>query len=400
MKKINYIISAFFIALLVNCTGNDNEVLGGSNSENRNELAHENLNTYKGILVSNRLNTPIIDGVNKTSARKQSIETINLDNFSIEQIAKAVEEELVKFPYAKEGDDVKEKIELLKNDFPTLSDKDIQDNINVIEDYYHQSLDYLVYKRLVNETPETSKATKNDYGSAQVDCIDSKGVFKSYGGSFGSRAMALAAFYQAGKAKSLAANEYPNLSSADTKHDAYRHILWNALLCRYYYTVSSKAPKLNYAKTVTDAWEECGNNIEDAMYMDYHNNEIGRRVYDRNTPYEKFLGFVVGLKTPSVDLLKQKTKEEVEKAFYVTGTVQERAHKIRTKTYNCVTKYQRKSRYICDDNFDSGFLPTPTISDFGDREHRLIEPDGPECWETYYEAYQSCDGTLAVYISK
>ncbi|CAM1342047.1 DUF6973 domain-containing protein [Tenacibaculum amylolyticum] len=394
MKKINYIISAFFIALLVNCTGNDNEVLNESN------IAHENLNTYKGILVNNRLNAPIIDSDNKTLARKESAKTINLEDFSLDQIAKAVEEELAKFPYIKEGDNVTEKVELLRKDFPTLSDEDIQKNINVIEEYYHQSLDYLVYKKLSDQARESSKITKNDYGSAQVDCIDNKGVFRSYGGSFGSRAMALAAFYQAGQAKNIAAAEYPSLASADTKHDAYRHILWSALLCRYYYTVSSKAPKLSYAKTVTDAWEECGNNEKDAMYMDYHNNEIGRRVYDRNTPYEKFLGFVVGLKTPSVDLLKQKTKEEVEKAFYVTGTTQERADKIRTKTYNCVTKYHRRSRYICDDNFDSGFLPNPTISDFDDRETRIVEPDGPECWETYYEAYQSCDGTLAVYISQ
>lgn len=110
--------------------------------------------------------------------------------------------------------------------------------------------------------------------------------------------MALFVFKEAVIATGIAAKEYPGLLGGDTKQDAYRHILWNALLCHNYRTVSSKSPKLRFAKAITDAHEECGQNKEDTHQMDYHNNAIGRKLYNDNTPYRTFLGMTTGLRSP------------------------------------------------------------------------------------------------------
>lgn len=209
--------------------------------------------------------------------------------------------------------------------------------------------------------------------------------------------MALFAFKEAAIATGIAAQEFPSLKGGNTKQDAYRHILWNALLCHNYRTVSSKSPKLSFAKAVTDAYEECGDNDEDARQMDYHNNGIGRKLYTENTPYRTFLGFITGLKSPSLALLKRKTREVVDDAFFIDnriGIIVERATKIRTKKFNCTTKYSRRSRNICE-GFGDNILEEPLI--IGDFEQIEYSED---CWETYYVPYQSCDASKAVYISK
>ncbi len=395
MKKTNFLIVLAFLSFL-SCTKDD--VNDDLSIQEQSRVSLENLKSYKGIPVAHRFEVSLeelgntsLDGSN---AKNKSVRTVDFSNYSVAQIVAAVEMELDKFPYIREESLPEEQIQLLRRDFPTLTEQQIEQEMPIIEEYYHKNLDQLTYARLEkNELPALSKNNDN-YGN--FNCI--KKAFKDYGGTFGSYGLSVYAFYKASTiARSKAPAVFPG-DGSNTKQDAYRHILWSSLLCRYYYTISSKAPKLRFAKAVGDMNEVCNPNDIDAREMDYHNNAIGRKVYDQNAPYKKFLGFTVGVRTPSVGNLQNKTKAEVDKAFLIQGNdAPTRAQKIRTKKFNCTTKYIRKSRFICDDNPNGGGLPIelPYIEDDG---IEVIKYNEEDCWEYYYEPYQSCSGNVAVIL--
>lgn len=71
-----------------------------------------------------------------------------------------------------------------------------------------------------------------------------------------------------------AARQWPGMSSADTKADAFRHSYWNILL--------SKRINLNWAESFTTAHESETTNIY-TKEMDLHNNLVGRYVHKNNT---------------------------------------------------------------------------------------------------------------------
>ena len=107
--------------------------------------------------------------------------------------------------------------------------------------------------------------------------------------------------------------------SEDNTKDAKRHIYLSALLALNYFTISSKMDRLNFAKVVGDANEECGANMTDAAQMDYHNNAIGRKLFDNNTSYKTYsilwgtITITYGLNLPSTTTLKNKTISLVNK---------------------------------------------------------------------------------------
>ena len=90
---------------------------------------------------------------------------------------------------------------------------------------------------------------------------------------------------------------------ADNKKDAKRHIYLSALLAINYYTISSKMPRIKFAKDAGDATEECGDNYTDASAMDDHNNKIGRDLFSQNGTYNWWGTFT----PPTEDDIRQKT---------------------------------------------------------------------------------------------
>jgi hypothetical protein len=145
-------------------------------------------------------------------------------------------------------------------------------------------------------------------------------------------------FYSNKYAKQYSAEEYGNTS--DNKGDAYKHILWNSFLAHYYWTVSSKAPRLRFAEAITYAYEDCSPNDADAREMDYHNNYIGRKLWDDNCGYRKWWWMTVGLRKPSISTLKTKAKALVEAGKFIDEelftTLNSRINEIKNKT----SKYQ------------------------------------------------------------
>jgi hypothetical protein len=71
----------------------------------------------------------------------------------------------------------------------------------------------------------------------------------------------------------------------NTPANAFRHALWNYLIahnCSKW--SSSQSNILQWTKTITDWHENAFANRELPRAMDFHNNEVGRKLYIHNSP--------------------------------------------------------------------------------------------------------------------
>lgn len=309
--------------------------------ETVSEIDTSKLIYFKGLPVNHRFDTPIenleikhtedvlkqIYNNSKTGTIKgkvASYRTSNTELPSPELIVAATKELIEQFPYKKieqELDTEKEALErweMIKSDFPTLTEEGIEKNIDLIDEYYSQNLDYVVLDKIAkNEVVITSKAAAR----SGKTCVLKKIISLKWGLTRATYAITLAST----RASTSAGNYYPDSygsyygyaggGGTDTRGDAYRHTLWNALLANYYPTVSSKAPRMAFAKAVADANEECNDsNPIDSEAMDYHNNAIGRKIWNDNTSYKKtWFGWNYGLNTPSTSRIKDLVREAVDK---------------------------------------------------------------------------------------
>ena len=214
-------------------------------------------------------------------------------------------------------------LEMIQEDFPTLTGEQISENIDIIDEYYSQNLDYEVLTDIAEDENTQAKiaARKN---TAKRDwsrfwCI--LGEFQDpwhiitpivttafigipiRSGEFSYIRTVISLYYAEGATDYSEKSSFAHLSSSNTQKDAYRHVLLSAFLAKYYYTVSSKEKRLRFSEAIGNANETCGDNDEDAKYMDYHNNIIGRKLYDNTCSYKtkKVLWWTVtyGLNVPS-----------------------------------------------------------------------------------------------------
>ncbi len=209
--------------------------------------------------------------------------------------------------------------EMIKDDFSGLSDAEIEANENIIDDYYSDNLDYMVLNEIAinpqlynNLGTNKSRLRKSNDEGLIAACSLSIAFFEGYG----LVRPAISYLFATPKSDSSAASKYPNLGGGNTRRDAYRHMLWNALLANYYFTISSKSSRLGFAELITDLRETspCGNsNAIDTRAMDIHNNYVGRKLWNNNTDYIKIFGFTVGLYLPSTSLLETLTYNMVER---------------------------------------------------------------------------------------
>ena len=74
--------------------------------------------------------------------------------------------------------------------------------------------------------------------------------------------------------------------------NAFRHALWNVLIAKYSAKSKNQVHRaLKWAKKITDWHEETFFSKELPMKMDYHNNEVGRNLFEENVVWteEKFI---------------------------------------------------------------------------------------------------------------
>lgn len=210
-------------------------------------------------------------------------------------------------------------INMIKTDFPGLTENEINNNSDIIDKYYSNNLDYMVLNEIV-ENPEIYKkyySKQNRYTKSSAEewifiCTMAQAMANGY-----SYTKSVISYGLAGdQSTESSLSHYPApIGSSDTREDAYRHILWNALLAQHYFTISAKAPRLGFAKLVTDTRETsfCGTiNNTDTRTMDFHNNLIGRNLWDNGTRYLEAAGVTFGLIKSSVSQLKTRAFNLVE----------------------------------------------------------------------------------------
>lgn len=73
---------------------------------------------------------------------------------------------------------------------------------------------------------------------------------------------------------------YGKIHHKNGKANAFRHALWNVLICEKTLKFTKNGQKsAEWAKKVTDLHEKLAKNDELDTEMDFHNNEIGRRLF-------------------------------------------------------------------------------------------------------------------------
>lgn len=96
---------------------------------------------------------------------------------------------------------------------------------------------------------------------------------------------------------------YGKTHHANGRENAFRHALWNLLICKVAYRVNKNQQKaVDWAKQVTDLHEDLSPNNHLEREMDLHNNGVGR---------ELFNSLAGKSDTEIVECLIQKTKKSV-----------------------------------------------------------------------------------------
>ena len=303
---------------------------------------------FKGLPVNHRFATPIQDletnhtegnlkimyNKAKNSLAKKngsSYKTIEVALPSPEIIVAATNSVIDQFPYENNNDENSSvNMTMIENDFPTLTSEEIANNIEIIDDYYSQNIDYVVLNeavKLQSSTNKSSKTQKTASGFGDAWCtltkfqnpwnivvpIATNFLFRT--GEFSYVKAVYSLYVSQADATTFAEQEYGTTS--DNKGDAYKHLMWSSLLAHNYFTVSSKSTRLRFSEAISYAYEDCSINKADAREMDYHNNYIGRKLWDDNCGYRKIFGRPVGLRRPEISTLKTKAKELVEAGVFM-----------------------------------------------------------------------------------
>ena len=83
----------------------------------------------------------------------------------------------------------------------------------------------------------------------------------------------------------------------NTAANAFRHALWNILICKKVFQIQKKEEKaLDWVKKITDLHEKLVPNKTLETAMDLHNNKVGRIIFKENPTFseEKFIGVLQG----------------------------------------------------------------------------------------------------------
>ncbi|MDT0685449.1 DUF6973 domain-containing protein [Autumnicola psychrophila] len=89
---------------------------------------------------------------------------------------------------------------------------------------------------------------------------------------------------------------FGNDHHSNNRTNAFRHALWNYMLCEEYQKVSiSTEIAMEWSRKVTDLHENLIPNSELAKAMDLHNNQIGRKLFEESA----------ASKIQIIDLLKE-----------------------------------------------------------------------------------------------
>lgn len=96
---------------------------------------------------------------------------------------------------------------------------------------------------------------------------------------------------------------YGNLHHEDNRTNAFRHALWNYLICKLCLPIARSPEKaMSWSKKITDLHERLSPNDGLAKKMDLHNNRIGRELFINS----------FGKEEEVISILQQMTREAIQ----------------------------------------------------------------------------------------
>ena len=105
--------------------------------------------------------------------------------------------------------------------------------------------------------------------------------------------------------------------------NAFRHALWNILIAKKCFRVSTSAKKvLAWAQKITDWHEQAFFNEEMPMKMDYHNNAIGRNIFRENLKWsqEEFIHYLLQLAKKAIKINRDTDLNQLKNQLvYITN---------------------------------------------------------------------------------
>ena len=157
MKKVIFCLS---IALLFfSCT---EEIIKEDTPKN-NELTVEKPPEkiiFKGFTVKHRFTTPAEHIKERMNATKPGKVELALLKYSGKAVVKVADELFKNYPFPSEVKKFKTDLAMIKRDFHELSDKEIEENMEMIERYYDINLNYQALKTLQKTATPIEKTSK------------------------------------------------------------------------------------------------------------------------------------------------------------------------------------------------------------------------------------------------
>lgn len=105
---------------------------------------------------------------------------------------------------------------------------------------------------------------------------------------------------------------YGDLHHDDNRTNAFRHALWNYMICKYCLPVAGSPEKaIIWSKKITDLHERLSPNEGLAKMMDLHNNRVGRELFKNS--FGKEIKVLSILQQKIGDAVKVGSVAEIEK---------------------------------------------------------------------------------------
>lgn len=240
---------------------------------------------------------------------------------SISEMAAIVEENLSKYPNVYEMDSLD--YLKVKSNFPSLTDEQIEENLDLIDDYYTKNLQYDLILGIIEEKnkPKLKSGTGDYLGT---------GLYSQEFWYLSTRPRAISSVKDAAEDAEKYTKELYGANKGGDQSDAFRHICWNTLIAKYHADKKNDIDKgVELAKEFTDRHEkgnkEAGSEDYDCE-MDYHNNWIGRDYFKSIASIKKksrkWFGKKKYLDCPSNDTIKKEIKKKVDNGKKVSKTVE------------------------------------------------------------------------------
>ncbi|PIF02463.1 MAG: hypothetical protein CR965_00825 [Paludibacter sp.] len=244
--------------------------------------------------------------------------------FTLEQISEISDKILTQYPNIDSLNT--EEIAKIKINFSDLSTDDIIENINVIDSFYTSFIRYDLVQTL-------SKIEHNESNKIKTSKVSSNHYYYDYPYHLSSSEFWYLIKHPRNikpikkakeKAEELTNENYKGMSKSRTIADAFRHTVWNILICKYVGKYKSKIKDcVKVAKDFTTKHETDASkpqNLSDKDWkldkeMDLHNNEQGRK-YFREKAWKKTHRLWFGrkrtkVKAPSENQIVIEIKEKI-----------------------------------------------------------------------------------------